>query len=404
MFNFEFSHANRHPGVSRDPVKIEPRLDPGLRRDDGLCRKFASLKMSSLLTILFSILCLLAGSHLAYAASITDPNSQLKELDNKINSLQNANLQLSQAVELLNTYQHQSNQQKEQLSTLRLAQQKLVQKLAHLQSALSDELRLSYQMGYMQKSAPLKLLLNQDNPHAMARLLTYLDYFKEARTSQIATIQTTLIDIQNHEKNIQTQLEQIANQNTKIEQQLTLLESAKSNQVELLEAVESNIQLQDSQLQSLHIDKKSLETLTANLQKTTPLKSPLRAYSFDKARGKLDWPISGTHTTRNITSHTANNKPNGLFIRPNKADNTRAVFGGKVIYADWLKGFGLLIILDHGDHYFSLYAHNQNLYKTVGDTVTIGEPIGQIGRNDDLYFEIRHRGKPLDPIDWLKKV
>jgi murein hydrolase activator len=129
--------------------------------------------------------------------------------------------------------------------------------------------------------------------------------------------------------------------------------------------------------------------------------------AFAHLRGKLAWPVSGRVVARFGETRAGGVKWDGVLVATERGAPVRAIYQGRVIYADWLPGLGLLTIVDHGDGYMSLYGHNERLYKAVGDRVAAGDPIASAGDSGgsakpELYFEIRKGGKPVDPRPWFK--
>jgi septal ring factor EnvC (AmiA/AmiB activator) len=139
-----------------------------------------------------------------------------------------------------------------------------------------------------------------------------------------------------------------------------------------------------------------------------PTAPPLDSASpFGKLRGKLAWPAAGRVVSRFGETRAGGIKWDGMLLAGEQGAAVRAVSSGRVVYADWLPGLGLLTIIDHGDGYLSLYAHNERLYKSVGERVVAGDQIGAVGdtggrSRPELYFEIRKAGKPIDPRPWFR--
>jgi len=129
--------------------------------------------------------------------------------------------------------------------------------------------------------------------------------------------------------------------------------------------------------------------------------------AFAKLRGRLTWPVAGRLAASYGQTRAGGVKWDGMLLTGAQGSPVRAVYHGRVVYADWLSGLGLLIIVDHGDGYLSLYGHNERLYKDVGERVTAGDTIATLGDSGgrprpELYFEIRKGGRPVDPRPWFK--
>lgn len=219
-------------------------------------------------------------------------------------------------------------------------------------------------------------------------------------------------------------------QNALLIQQLSdvKLQTAAQNQQQVIQQLDSQIASKKTELNQLLVNREALENLVKKLQiktsvvikpssnppvqasskATNQVTLPTSNVSFDKLRGELPWPLKGKITAQFGSSVAQSElKYTGVLIEPTCCDSVGAVAGGKVIFANWLQGLGLLIIIDHGDGYFTLYGHNHLLYKKEGDTVKPGEIIAEIGKNgknttNQLYFEVRHNGQPINPMAWCK--
>ena len=159
-------------------------------------------------------------------------------------------------------------------------------------------------------------------------------------------------------------------------------------------------------------NEKQLERVLNVITESMPeiLTEPGEHKAFASLKGKLYWPALGTvRALFGKPRKVAKIKWNGVIIKARRGNNVRAISHGRVAYADWLRGYGLLIIIDHGDGYMSLYGHNEDIRKETGDWVEEGEIIGSVGNTGGqaktgLYFEIRHNGKPTNPKIWCRKV
>ena len=156
-------------------------------------------------------------------------------------------------------------------------------------------------------------------------------------------------------------------------------------------------------------DRQELEKLLAAIEEAVVnLEVPEDFQAFGKARGKMPWPIKGKPSNRFGKSRNEGKmRWQGVTIPAKEGTTVRAIHHGRVVYSDWLRGSGLLLIIDHGDGYMSLYAHNQSLLRDVGEWVSAGTPISTVGdsgglERSALYFEIRHQGKPTDPARWCR--
>lgn len=303
-----------------------------------------------------------------------------------------ANLRLKQQ-ELTRLQQHHQ-QQKEALSRQR--------------EALRQQILASYAMG---RQGYLKIILNQQDPARIGRTLAYFDYFNRARAKQIEEIQRSLKAIATLEARITRETEGLQNLLGQQESQVREKERQRGRRREVLARLEREIQTKEQRLQALIQDEKALASLVNQLQSVLTDIPPdtSEGRPFPTTKGRLIWPVSGKIAARfgSRRNNTGKLRWQGIVIRAGEGEEVRSVHAGRVAYADWLRGFGLLVIIDHGDGYMSLYAHNQSLYKSVGEWVSRGEVIATVGNSGGratpgLYFEIRHNGKPTNPLKWLR--
>jgi len=286
------------------------------------------------------------------------------------------------------------------------------QQQSHTQQleALNDQIRTSFING---KPSVIKVLLNQHNPATLARTSQYFHYYHQARQQQLEKITSTLTNLSLDQKNLysaQKQQQRLYEQQSQKKKQLHSKTKQRQTTLALLEG---KINDQGSRLSALHEQEKSLKALLASLNKpkakTPTSQIPYKGSSFGQRSGSLPWPLKGKIVARYGSSRNVGKLTwQGILISSAPGTNIVASAPGKVIFADWLRGFGLLIIIDHGDQYMTLYGNNETLLKQVGDTVSTGELIAQSGdkgvrQHAGLYFEVRHKGSPTNPLKWLSK-
>jgi murein hydrolase activator len=194
-------------------------------------------------------------------------------------------------------------------------------------------------------------------------------------------------------------------------QQHKRLSNQQQQRLKTLAKLNTSIRNKDQQLKKLHKDRNHLERLfkeVSNVIITDNHQTAVNQQPFNKLRGKLPWPTIGRVSHKFGSSRNVGNlRWNGVMIKAQQGADVRAIHAGRVIFSDYLRGHGLLLIIDHGDDYMSLYAHNQTLFKDTGEIVVAGEVIANVGNSGGLssaalYFEIRHRGKPTNPAHWCK--
>ncbi|MBF0471271.1 MAG: peptidoglycan DD-metalloendopeptidase family protein [Gammaproteobacteria bacterium] len=300
-------------------------------------------------------------------------------------------------------------QQKRRLNELEQEQQQRQRQLTLEQHHLAGQLRTAYING---RQEYLHLLLNLKDPAAVGRTLTYYRYFNRARSQAIQDLSQNLhwlneLEIEltaERQKNLALQQQQ--------RRQHTALSRSGEERKELLQQIKRDQSQISKQITSHQKDEKDLIELLGRLDQIASEKSQrLRRQSkipFAKRRGKLHWPAKGKLIARYGSSRNLGKlRWQGIVIAARAGNNVRAVANGRILYADWLRGYGLMVIIDHGSGYMSLYGHNQLLYKEVGDEVEEGEVVAAIGRSggfdrDALYFELRKEGKPVNPSPWIR--
>ena len=272
---------------------------------------------------------------------------------------------------------------------------------------LAMQIRAAYMTG---RDDHLKLILNQEDPSRIGRILTFFEYHNRSRIKQI----DSLIKKLDHLKSIETQIDK---KNTELEN-LKILHFQESEEIRanrlsrqsIISELEKHIETQGLKLQTLREQENALAGLFDDLDNNEQFPLEFKNISpFNSLKGKLNWPVEGTLV--NIFGSKKNKaglKWQGVKINAETGSEVRAISSGKVIFADWFKNLGLLIILDHGEGFMSLYGHNQGLLKKSGEWVLDNEIIAYSGdtggqNTPGVYLEIRHNGKPLNPVLWCRK-
>ncbi len=271
---------------------------------------------------------------------------------------------------------------------------------------LAAQVRSAYMMG---RAEPLKMLLNQRSPTQFQRNLTYYGYFGRERAAKISLITQNIADIDELARQIEQQDNQLAQLEVQRQRRVQDLEKARRQRGQVLASLEVESRNRGSQLKRLQQQQQQLENLLAELRRATEATPFDPNDPFAKLRGKLSWPVAGRIETGYGDLIAGGLRSNGIEIAADRGATVRAVHEGRVVFADWLSGRGLLIILDHGNGYLSLYGHNEQLFKQAGATVQAGEPIATAGDSGGrarpgLYFEIRRAGKPVNPSGWFKSA
>ena len=272
---------------------------------------------------------------------------------------------------------------------------------------MTQQIRTAYVIG---KQEYTKLLLNQEDPAAVGRVMRYYKYFHLARNERVELAKQTLNKLRKVEDSIQQKTRDI--KRTRKEQLEHKKELEKKSKERSLVLVKLSSDLKDKTgvLKRLLEDERRLQRLVQDLDKAIPdiLTAPGGREPFAKLKGQLNWPTQGKVKALFGKSRKVGRlKWNGIIIKASEGKNVRAISHGRVAYADWLRGYGMLMIIDHGDGYMSLYGHNQALYKETGEWVEAGDLVASVGstggqQSAGLYFEIRHNGKPSNPTRWCR--
>jgi septal ring factor EnvC (AmiA/AmiB activator) len=274
-------------------------------------------------------------------------------------------------------------------------------------ASLAAQVRAQYTIG---RADELRLLLSQTNPAEAGRMVKYYGYFARLRAARIEEIDSreTRVaelhaDIERTEANLKSLQEETS-------REVAGLVRAREERAGAIQALSEQVQSGNEQLARLKQEEQAVESLVADVErvlKDFPVDS---GQSFEQLRGRLPWPVSGKMTVRyqQTRDHGAPSavRLNGVMIETTRGAKVRAPCAGRVVYADWLQGMGLLMIIAHSGNFLTLYGHTEVLYKSVGDAVAPGDVIGAVsdagGTLPQLYFEIREGRKAVDPKAWLK--
>ncbi len=373
-----------------------------------------------------TVLCLLSafGATTIRAATTEQTQAELKQVRGRIESIRkaiNSDVQRRDAVtnqlkdvelDIQSARQQVAETRSTRLATekklreLQAEQAATERKVATERDALAEELRVAYLNGHDER---LKLLLNQQDPAMLGRMLVYYSYFGEARADSIATIRDHLAHLELLSDSIKAEAARLESLETQRVSEVQRLANARDRRSQTLVSLQTQIKSRGDELSRLERDAKTLERLVEQLRRAMEDFPVLAQQPFERVKGKLPWPIKGKLLARFGQLRSGGPlKWQGLLIDTQRGAQVRAPFHGRVIYADWLPGMGLLLVLDHGNGYMSLYGHNEQLFKAVGDRVAPGDVISAAGdsggnANAGLYVEIRKGGQPLDPLAWLTK-
>ncbi len=330
----------------------------------------------------------------------------LSQRDSAQQALQKVEKNIGELAKAQRTTEHSYRQQQAKLAQLESRQQVLAEAQEKQKILIAKQLRNAYTLG---KESQLKMLLNQQDPNSISRQMGYHEYFNAARKEQLANYQRTLDEIQQLIPKINTASLALAEQKAELEKQEKQLLTQKSQRAQILAKINQELTNQQDQLSGLDKQRQEIEgVLKALAEEITDIPLPQSHLPFAQMRGKMPWPVAGKRLNNYGAPRQGSAiKWQGVQIDAREGDAVKAIHNGRVVYADWLRGSGLLLIIDHGGDYLSLYAHNQSLLRGEGEWVKAGDAIATVcssgGRKQDgLYFEIRHRGKPTNPYRWCK--
>jgi septal ring factor EnvC (AmiA/AmiB activator) len=250
----------------------------------------------------------------------------------------------------------------------------------------------------------LRVALSGDEPADIGRRLYYLAGISAAAAALLAEQRAALAELERLAAEASRRAERLREIERASRADRDKLLAERRARQRLLQTVAADIRKNRKEIRVLRADEARLARLIEAIGASTA--SPKDAFSL--LRGKLRLPVQGELTQRfGAPRGAAGNEAKGVFIRAPEGRQVRSIAGGRVVYADWMRGFGNLLIVDHGESYLSIYANNESLLKELGDVVEPGEPIattGSSGGNEEtgLYFEMRHSGRPFDPLSWVK--
>jgi septal ring factor EnvC (AmiA/AmiB activator) len=269
---------------------------------------------------------------------------------------------------------------------------------------LAAELRTAYITG---KEEHLKLLLSQKDPAALGRMLVYYSYFGRARAGRIAEIEEAVSQIEALTAEEQAEKERLAALEQQRQQELAAVDAARQEREAALAALAGQIRNDKDSLARLKREAQSLEKLIAELRRALAQAPAPGGLAFAKVKGKLPWPVAGRIVAGFGQSRGGGMKWNGVLIATERGSEVRAPYAGRVVYSDWLPGLGLLLIIDHGGGYMTLYGHNEQLFKASGEAVAAGEVVATVGDSGgqarpELYLEVRKGTAVQDPRTWFR--
>jgi septal ring factor EnvC (AmiA/AmiB activator) len=331
---------------------------------------------------------------------------QTTERDTELKNLRRAELAAAAASEELARVRATLREQRVRLDTLGREAAQATRRLAGERNALAGQVRLSYMAG---REELVKLLLSQESPATLGRMLVYYDYFNRARSARISAASrelATLAELRAESERIETELEGLERVQAR---EVDGREAARTERRAALERIETSLADAGGEIEALRLEEDRLSELVLELAELLEDLPRGAAEPFAAQKGALTWPLDGA--VAQSFGQLRDGGPlrwNGVLLAAATGTPVHAVYHGRVAFADWLPGLGLLIIVDHGGGYMSLYGHNDALLKESGEWVSPGDEIAEVGDSGGqaepgLYFEIRHNGGPVDPRQWVRR-
>jgi septal ring factor EnvC (AmiA/AmiB activator) len=371
-----------------------------------------------------------------WAHSQSAQKKDLEELRGRIEALQKelekAEESKAEAVDALRESERAISQTNRRLFKLSAQRRELTEEMRKLggeaqilqaeiqaeQEALGAMLRRQYVSG---QPEVVRLILGRQDPNETARQLQYLSYIWRARGELIAELRQDLASLQQLSDRTERRSTELRLLEVEESAEKKRLEREKNARQQLLSRVPTEISQQRRQISTLKRDEQRLTHLIERLAKESARRKQrtgltnravphagITAGEFGKLKGRLRLPVTGNLANRfGGPRQDGGLSWKGLFIKAPAGREIKAIAAGRVVYADWLRGFGNLLIIDHGEGYMSLYGNNEALLKQVGEETSPGEPVASVGNTggspeSGLYFEMRYQGRPFDPLPWVR--
>ena len=326
----------------------------------------------------------------------------------EVSALKSSELEIAAIAKQMRTIGSKSKQAQSELDKLNTRENGLTQNISKHRDSIDLLIKTAYQTG---RTPRIQLLLNQQDPALISRMFTYYNHFNLARQKEIEHALELLGELATVREAQLVATQKLQDAHASLKTQHTSMQEARKNRRKTLAKLEKSLSSDSGRLAELQQNQRDLEKLLDQLNKVfaeIPA-HPLEKKPFKKLKGKLPWPTIGKLKAKyNSLKGTASLRWKGMFIGAKRGNNIRAIYYGQIAFADWMNGYGLMLIIDHGGGYMSIYANNEELHKTQGEWVTPGELIATVGdsggqSSSGVYFEIRRKGRPINPHSWVKK-
>lgn len=390
-------------------------------------RFFASPKILALNGLFCIVLACASNSYADEKAEMAKLQKEIEALQKELKQVQGTRSDLQKNLEKSETQinelqkkasdiKKQLNEQNKELDKLKNERSQLEQARKNQQAQIAEQMRAAHKLG---EQSEVKVLLNQESPDQLSRIMKYHSYFMEAHTAKMHAYLDTITRIDALTPEIEKKTLELGAMQTELDAQRAQLKTIHGERQQALAKVNSQLKNKSQELKQLSEDRRRLQALLERVAKSVATTGAINSPSyvplpkggekFSLRKGRLPWPTQGSMVHRFGSARIAGQMSwSGAYISAPMGNSVIAVHHGRVVFADYFGGHGLLVIVDHGEGYLSLYAHNQNLLKKAGEPVHAGEAIANVGNSGGqasagLYFEIRHNGKPIDPGGWLAR-
>ncbi|AZV32434.1 peptidase M23 [Cobetia sp. ICG0124] len=319
------------------------------------------------------------------------------------NGLEKIERQLNETRQQTGRLEDERDDITQQLTRLTRQRETLIQQQTAQKAAVAEEMAALYRLG---RQPELKLLLNQDDPARLERLQVYLNHLSDSRRQaleRLARLDASLASTRASLLARQTRLEEVQQG---LKQQASKLMAQQNERAALLRTLDARYASHEAKIAELDQDRAHANQMIQTLEKRLKaIKSaPPPRTRITRAMGKMDWPAPG----RVISAYGGGEGVNrdGVLIQASQGTPVTAPHAGRVVFADWMRGYGNLLIIDHGDNVLTLYAHLASFSVGPGDSLSRGQQLGSVGSSGGrdgaaLYFEVRRAGKPVNPQRWL---
>jgi septal ring factor EnvC (AmiA/AmiB activator) len=380
--------------------------------------------MKKKLVVAFGLFIICACSYAEELITVHADTEAMQRLSEQRDIMQNllsdVDKRYGETAAVLKKLQSQIEQKRKILESIRQDIDRYKTDVDKLRNELVEQVRVAYAFGQKNK---IKLLLNQQDPTVSSRIMIYFNYFNKERLKKLLDLELAVHHLDDLDNQREAETAVLEQDLERIKSQQMALFDAKKQRSDLLERMDRDFSSTDQQLSQLQESEDSLRLLMSSLYGVEKGESSNESQAnklltdkhaeienrinFSNLKGNLPWPVTG-QLAHKFGSARTEVTWDGVLIDANEGMDVKAVSRGKVIFAEWLRGYGLMIILDHGRGYSTLYAFNQSLYRKTGDSVEAGEVIASVGQSGGrskagLYFGIRNKGVPIDPLEWCRR-